>query len=100
MAHAQYYEMILRHYLDEDREGTLKDLSHVYYNFTMPAHELLPDYKSRIQVMRTAGIDRGVFIAEVCAPLFKRLEITRQDLPRPRRASIEQRNVLTSWQAD
>ena len=37
MAHAQYYEMILRHYLDEDREGTLKDVAHVFYNFTMPA---------------------------------------------------------------
>ena len=55
MAHAQYYEMILQHYLDDDREGTLKDLGHVFYNFTMPAHDLLPDYQSRIEVMRTAS---------------------------------------------
>jgi acyl-[acyl-carrier-protein] desaturase len=85
MAHTQYYKMILQHYLDEDREGTLKDIGHVFYNFTMPAHDLLPDYESRVEVMRTAGIDRGVYITEVCAPLLKRLQLTRHDLPRERK---------------
>ena len=85
MAHAQYYEMILRHYLDEDREGTLSDVAHVFYNFTMPAYDLLPDYDSRVEVMRTAGIDRGVFLTEVWGPVLKRLGLTRHDLPRPSR---------------
>lgn len=85
MAHAQYYEMILRHYLDEDREGTLKDVAHVFYNFTMPAYDLVPDYDSRVEVMRTAGIDRGVFLTEVWGPVLKRLGLTRHDLPRPSR---------------
>jgi acyl-[acyl-carrier-protein] desaturase len=85
MAHAQYYMTIFNHYLEDDREGTLADLSHVFYNFTMPAYELVPDYDSRVEVMRTAGIDRGVFLSEVWGPVFKRLKVTRHDLPRPKR---------------
>ena len=83
MAHCQYYMTILQHYLDDDREGTLKDISHVFYNFTMPAYDLVPDYESRVEVMRTAGIDRGVFLTEVWGPVLKRLKLTRHDLPKP-----------------
>lgn len=100
MAHAQYYEMILQHYLDDDREGTLKDLGQVFYNFTMPAHDLLPDYQSRIEVMRTAGIDRGVFLTEVCAPLLKRLKLNRHDLPRQKRALDGPRDVMARWRME
>jgi acyl-[acyl-carrier-protein] desaturase len=82
MAHKRYYEIVLGHYLDDDREGTLKDIATVFYGFTMPAYELVPDYESRVDVMRTAGIDRGVFLAEVWGPIFKTLKITRHDLPR------------------
>jgi len=89
MAHAQYYEMILQHYLDEDREGTLNDIALVFYNFTMPAYDLLPDYDARVAVMRAAGIDRGVYLTEVWGPVFKRLKLTRHDLPRPSRERKE-----------
>ena len=82
MAHKRYYEIILGHYLDDDREGTLKDIATVFYGFTMPAYELVPDYESRVDVMRTAGIDRGVFLSEVWGPIFKALKISRHDLPR------------------
>ena len=82
MAHKRYYEIVLGHYLDDDREGTLKDIATVFYGFTMPAYELIPDYESRVDVMRTAGIDRGVFLSEVWGPIFKTLKISRHDLPR------------------
>ena len=85
MAHAQYYMTIFNHYLDDDREGTLEDLSTVFYGFTMPAYDLVPDYDSRVEVMRTAGIDRGVFLTEIWGPVLKRLKLTRHDLPRPKR---------------
>jgi acyl-[acyl-carrier-protein] desaturase len=85
MAHAQYYMTILAHYLDDDREGCLEDISQVFYNFTMPAYELVPDYDSRVEVMRTAGIDRGVFLTEVWGPVLKRVKLTRHDLPKPKR---------------
>jgi len=38
-----------------------------------------------VEVMRTAGIDRGVFLTEVWGPVLKRLHLTRHDLPRPSR---------------
>ncbi len=50
----------------------------------MPAYDLVPDYDSRVEVMRTAGIDRGVFLTEVWGPVLKRVKLTRHDLPRPR----------------
>ena len=65
--------------------GTLEDLSAVFYGFTMPAYDLVPDYDSRVEVMRTAGIDRGVFLTEVWGPVLKRLKLTRHDIPRPKR---------------
>jgi acyl-[acyl-carrier-protein] desaturase len=85
MAHAQYYMTIMQHYLDDDRAGSLEALSNVFYNFKMPAYELVPDYDSRVEVMRTAGIDRGVFLTEVWGPVLKRFKLTRHDLPKPRR---------------
>ncbi len=82
MAHTRYYEMVLGHYLDDDREGTLRDIANVFYHFKMPAYDLVPDYESRVEVMRTAGIDRGVFLTEIWGPVLKRMKLTRHDLPR------------------
>ena len=66
----------------------------------MPAHDLLPDYASRIEVMRTAGIDRGVFLTEICGPLLKRLKLTRHDLPREKKIQTASRDVLAAWQSE
>ncbi len=82
MAHCRFYERMIELHLDEDREGTLKDLAIIFRNFTMPAFDLVPDYEARIEVMRTAGIDRGVFLTEIWAPVLKSLKLTRHDLPR------------------
>lgn len=83
IAHCRFYEKIAALLLEEDPEGTKADLAHVFRNFTMPAYDLVPDYDSRIRVMRTAGIDRGVFIKEVWLTCLKRLGLTRHDLPPP-----------------
>ena len=80
MAHCRFYEDAIRYQMEEDREGTLADLSHVFRNFRMPAADLVPNYEARVETMRTAGIDRGVFIAEVWAPMLKTLHLTRHDL--------------------
>jgi acyl-[acyl-carrier-protein] desaturase len=87
MAHARFYEDISEIHLAEDRQGTLADLAHVFRNFKMPAADLVPDYDSRVEVMRTAGIDRAVFLTEVWAPILKALKVTRHDLPRAKFAS-------------
>ena len=66
--------------LEEDREGTLADMAHVFANFEMPGVELVPDYDGRVEVMRAAGIDRAVFLQKVYFPILKYLGITRQEL--------------------
>jgi acyl-[acyl-carrier-protein] desaturase len=81
IAHTRFYERVSGVLLEEDPEGTKADLAHVFRNFTMPAYDLVPSYDDRVRVMRTAGIDRGVFIKEVWLTILKRLGLTRHDLP-------------------
>jgi acyl-[acyl-carrier-protein] desaturase len=81
IAHARFYEKVTQLLLEEDPEGTKADLSWVFRHFTMPAYDLIPSYDDRVRVMRTAGIDRGVFIKEVWLTILKRLGLTRHDLP-------------------
>jgi acyl-[acyl-carrier-protein] desaturase len=82
MAHSGFYLKMIELHLSEDRTGTLADLAFVLRTFRMPAEDLLPDYAARIEVMRAAGIDRGVFLAEVVLPFLRALGLTRHDLPR------------------
>jgi acyl-[acyl-carrier-protein] desaturase len=81
IAHSGFYSDVTQLELQEDPEGTKHDLAFVFKHFTMPAHDLVPDYPSRIELMRSVGIDRGVFIREVWLPVLKRLGLTRHDLP-------------------
>lgn len=82
IAHCRFYEKVSALLLEEDPDGVKADLAHVFRHFSMPAYDLVPDYDSRITVMRTAGIDRGVFIKDVWLTILKRLGLTRHDLPR------------------
>jgi acyl-[acyl-carrier-protein] desaturase len=82
MAHSRFYLKMIELHLTEDRAGTLADLAFVLRTFRMPAEDLLPDYAARVELMRVAGIDRGVFLAEVVLPLLRALGLTRHDLPR------------------
>lgn len=66
--------------LEEDREGTLADLAHVFAKFEMPGVKLVPDYEKRVEIMRSAGIDRAVFLQKVYFPILKYLGITRREL--------------------
>jgi acyl-[acyl-carrier-protein] desaturase len=81
IAHCRFYERVVALLLEEDPAGTKADLAHVFRHFTMPAYDLVPDYDDRVQVMRTAGIDRTVFMKEVWFTILKRLGLTRHDLP-------------------
>jgi acyl-[acyl-carrier-protein] desaturase len=81
MAHSRFYERVGQFLLEEDPQGAKADLAHVFRNFTMPAHDLIPDYDGRVEVMRSAGIDRGVFIREVWLATLKQLGVNRADLP-------------------
>ena len=62
-------------------EGTLRDIAHVAKHFQMPGVGIVPDYDSRIEVMREEGkVDRGVFLQKVFFPVLKYLEVTRHEL--------------------
>ncbi|MEM9192942.1 MAG: acyl-ACP desaturase [Myxococcota bacterium] len=80
-AHARFYEDVVRVYLEEDREGTLDDISLVARNFRMPGVGIVPDYDQRIQVMRGEGeVNRDVFLKKVYFPTLKYLGVTRAEL--------------------
>jgi len=81
-AHAGFYQDMLNLCVQENREGTLADLAVVSRGFRMPAYDLVPDYGSRVEVMRSVGIDRSLFLAEVWLPLLRRLRITREEVAR------------------
>lgn len=87
-AHAAFYRDVVQLCMEEDRDGTLADLAHVFAHFEMPGVELVPDYDSRVEVMRKAGIDRSVFLTRVWMPMLKELGVSRGELGRARRASV------------
>ena len=87
MAHAQYYMRFSALPRRGPRGTASRTSATSIYNFTMPAYELVPDYDSRIEVMRTAGIDRGVFLTEIWGPVFKRVKLhaARSAAKKPKR---------------
>jgi acyl-[acyl-carrier protein] desaturase len=82
IAHCRFYQTVVKVLMEEDREGTIADLAHVFANFEMPGVTLVPNYDERVQVMRSAGIDRAVFLQKVYFPILKYLGITRHELLR------------------
>jgi acyl-[acyl-carrier-protein] desaturase len=81
IAHCRFYEDVVKVLLEEDRDGTLRDISYVAKHFEMPGVGIVPNYDSRIEVMREEGkMDRAIFLQKVFFPILKYLGITRQDL--------------------
>jgi acyl-[acyl-carrier-protein] desaturase len=80
-AHSDFYRKVTMLELEDDREGTIEDMAHVFANFQMPGKDLVPDYDARTEVMRqTGGVDRGTFLKEVWFPILKRLDVTREEV--------------------
>jgi acyl-[acyl-carrier-protein] desaturase len=80
IAHFGFYASMTRVLLEEDPDGTKRDLAHVFRNFTMPAYDLVPDYADRVELMRDVGMDRGAFVREVWLPALKAIGVRRADL--------------------
>ncbi len=91
IAHTRFYQSVVRVLMEEDREGTLADIAHVFANFKMPGVDLVPDYDSRILKMREAGIDRDVFIRKVYLPILKYIGVTRHEMLAAQRKALEAR---------
>ncbi len=83
IAHARFYEDVVKVLLEEDRSGTVRDIAYVARNFQMPGVGIVPDYDARIAVMRESGeVDRDVFLQKVYFPMLKYLGVTRDELVR------------------
>jgi acyl-[acyl-carrier-protein] desaturase len=81
IAHCRFYEDVVKVLLEEDREGTLRDIAHVAKHFQMPGLGIVPNYEHRIKVMRDEGkVDRAVFLQKVFFPVLKYLDVTRLEL--------------------
>jgi len=91
IAHTRFYQGVIKILLDEDREGTLEDMAHVFANFQMPGVGIVPDYESRILKMREAGIDRSVFIQKVYMPILKYLGVNRHEMLKAQREALNAR---------
>jgi acyl-[acyl-carrier-protein] desaturase len=105
IAHTRFYQAVIKILLEEDREGTLSDLAHVFANFQMPGIDLVPDYDSRILKMRgEGGVDRNVFIRKVYLPLLKYVGIDRHEMLAAQRRELELRHnresIVTSSAAE
>lgn len=89
LALARFFESATSAFLDADRSGTVADMAFVLERFVSPAELVLEDHEERMLAVRQVGLDRGVFIQRVYAPVLRRLGVTRRDLatPRPRPAS-------------
>lgn len=92
IAHCRFYQSVIKVLLEEDREGTLTDMAHVFANFQMPGVGIVPDYDARILKMREAGIDRSVFIQKVYMPILKYLGVSRHDMLAAQKRAIDARN--------
>lgn len=93
IAHTRFYQSVIKVLLEEDREGTLADMAHVFAHFRMPGVDLVPDYDSRILKMREAGIDRSVFIQKVYMPILKYLGVSRHEMLAAQRTAIDAKNA-------
>jgi acyl-[acyl-carrier-protein] desaturase len=91
IAHCRFYQSVIKVLLEEDREGTLADMAHVFANFQMPGVGIVPDYDSRILKMREAGIDRSVFIQKVYMPILKFLGVSRHEMLAAQKQALDAR---------
>jgi acyl-[acyl-carrier-protein] desaturase len=99
IAHCRFYQSVTKVLLEEDREGTLRDMAHVFANFKMPGVGIVPDYDDRILKMREAGIDRTVFIQKVYLPILKYLDVSRHDMLKAQGAAISARHAVDEAQS-
>lgn len=78
-AHAGFYRAMIQLELDEDREGTLRDLAGVIAEFKMPGDGLIPDYQRRLRESG-AGISPRLFVEHALLPLLRGLKTSRAEL--------------------
>ena len=83
MAHHDFFRRVVELHLEEDRPGTLEQLSRVVNTFQMPAIHLFVDGRQRVQAVKELRIfDDEIFFFEIYEPLLKKIGVTRAELRR------------------
>lgn len=80
MAHHKFNLEVVKLHMEEDREGTLKDLIWEFKNFKMPSLDIIPDWKRRNQIIQDRNVmNPEVFTDSIFLPIFKALEINKKE---------------------
>jgi acyl-[acyl-carrier-protein] desaturase len=82
-AHHKFFLQAVRLFLQQDREGTLKQLRRVLHHFTMPAIYEMVDGRRRVEAVKALKIfNDELYFREVYQPILAALGITRPELRR------------------
>ena len=74
---------MVRLFLKEDREGTLKELRRVLHHFAMPAIYEMVDGARRVEAIKALRVfNDQIYFEEVYQPILAALEVTRPELRR------------------
>ncbi len=79
--HHRLFVDCVKEHLIADRAATLEDIAYVLQNFAMPAHEQIPDWKRKGELIERHRIYGGrQFVTRVLVPTLKSLEVDRKEL--------------------
>ena len=80
-AHYQFFLDGVKLYLQEDRDGTLRDIQYVLARFRMPAQDLIPDWEARRRTIHGEKVfsDR-IFFKDIMRPILAVLGTSRDEL--------------------
>ena len=71
----------VRAYIDLDRAATVDDIAFVVQHFEMPAHDLIPDWQRKGELIERHRIYGGrQFVMRVLLPALKKLGVDRREL--------------------
>jgi acyl-[acyl-carrier-protein] desaturase len=78
--HRMFVDCVKEH-LTLDREGTVNDIAFVLQHFEMPAHDLIPNWERKGEMIERHGIYGGrQFVARVLLPTLTSVGLDRREL--------------------
>jgi len=83
MAHYKFNLEITKINMDEDREGTLRDLVNCVQQFSMPSTDLIPNWEEKNEIIQDQDVmNPMVFFESILTPILRELEISKKEWKR------------------
>jgi acyl-[acyl-carrier-protein] desaturase len=80
-AHYHFFQEGVKLYMQEDRDGTLRDIRDVLANFRMPAQNLIPDWEHRGKtIVGEKVFSDKIFFKDIMRPVLSVLGTDRHEL--------------------